>query len=242
MTAGDGKDGGGGASPDERHVPAVKICGVTRREDAAHADRRGADFVGVVLSEGFRRSVAPDVAASMLVGLSAKRVAVMVDERAVSAAELGRRVSADVLQLHGSEPPERARALRDEGDWQIWKAVRARSVEDVQEAVGAFGDVVDALLIEGWRGSAVGGAGLTLALPAAAVRSVLPSGLDFVLAGGLTPNTVADAVARFRPQVVDVSSGVERTVGVKDPALVEAFIAAARSATLDGRTPPTDES
>ena len=207
----------------------VKICGLTRAEDARHAETAGADYVGVVLTPGFGRSVEPAAAARMLEGVSVDRVAVLVDEPPHRAAEAARTIGASVLQLHGGEGRDTVRALRDAGGWRIWKALRARSVEDVARTVRDLGDLVDGFLVEGWRAGAVGGAGLRLDADPDEVRRAIPSDRIFVLAGGLIPETVNAVVARFRPDVVDVSSGVERERGVKDPARVEAFVRAARN-------------
>lgn len=207
----------------------VKICGLTRPEDARQAEAVGADYLGVVLTAGFGRSVEPDVARRVLDGVTVDRVAVLVDEEPRRAADAARRIEATVVQLHGREGRDAVGALRDAGDWRIWKAVRARSVDDLTRTVAEVGDLVDGFLVEGWREGAVGGAGLRLTVGPEAVRGAIPAGRLFVLAGGLTPETVDDAVARFHPDVVDVSSGVEREPGEKDPARVEAFVQALRN-------------
>lgn len=208
--------------------PLVKICGLTRRVDAERAAAVGANYLGVVLSEGFGRSVPPRSAGEIVDGLGVPSVAVLVDETPAAAAAAGQAIGASVLQLHGSEDVGCVRALRDLGDWSLWKAVRARSLHDVQKGVDRFGPHVDGLLIEGWRSGAIGGAGLRLEIDPEDVRRSVPEQLIFILAGGMTPETVSGAVARFRPDVVDVSSGVEREVGMKDHDLIEAFVHQAR--------------
>lgn len=217
-------------------TPLVKICGLMRNEDARLAEEAGADYVGMVLSQGFGRSVPEGAGPAMIVGVSARRVAVTVDESAETSAALAHSIDASVIQLHGGESVDTARTLRTLGPWSIWKAVRARSIEDVGRVVEAFGETIDGVLVEGWRDGAIGGAGLTLDLDPRELSAVVPSSLTFILAGGLRPDSVGGAMARFAPDVVDVSSGVERTPGSKDPALIEAFIHAARTATVDGRT------
>lgn len=222
-------------------TPLVKICGLTRNQDARFAQEAGADYVGVVLSQGFGRSLPGGDGARVLQGVTVSRVAVTVDESAKSNVELAQVIGAAVIQLHGSEPVDLARTLRGAGEWLIWKAVRARHVDDVRRVADEFDGAVDGLLVEGWREGAIGGAGLTLGLEPAELRTVMPPSVTFVLAGGLTSETVAEGMARFGPQVVDVSSGVERARGVKDPDRIEAFIRAARSASVTGRTvPPID--
>jgi phosphoribosylanthranilate isomerase len=210
----------------------VKICGLTSRGDARTAEDAGADFLGLVVSDGFGRSVAPGDAPRIVRGLSTPRVAVLVDEAPEEAARRASAIGASVLQLHGSEDRPTVEALRRLGDWTVWKAIRARGSDDVREVVAALADVVDGFLVEGWREGVVGGGGSALRVDPTGLRAALPSGRDFVLAGGLTPESVAGAVARFAPDVVDVSSGVERTVGRKDPARVRAFVRAARGARV----------
>jgi len=210
-------------------LPRVKICGLTRREDAVMADGAGADYLGVVLSAGFGRSVDPARAGAVVEGTRARKVAVLVDESADSAEEAAIALGAGVLQLHGSEEPELLEELRERGPWKLWKAVRARSLEDVERTVELYARVADGILVEGWKEGALGVGGARLALDPESVRDLVPPALEFVLAGGLDAKTVASAARRFQPDVVDVSSGVERTLGVKDPKLVQAFVKAARA-------------
>lgn len=209
--------------------PLVKICGLTRNEDARWAESSGADFVGVVLSDGFGRSVPRQAAAAVVEGTSLARVAVLVDESPASTADLAACIDASVLQLHGDEGRETIAALRGLGEWTIWKAVRGRTLGHIRSVVEAVGDVVDGILVEGWRDGVTGGGGVPLALDAEEVRRAVPEDLTFVLAGGLEPGSVHEAVARFRPDVVDVSSGVERALGLKSATKVERFVRAART-------------
>jgi phosphoribosylanthranilate isomerase len=210
----------------------VKICGLTRREDVVEADRLGADYVGVVVTEGFGRSVSPEIAGSLVEGVSAIPVAVLVDESVEEAARLARRVEARVVQLHGDETPRMARALAAEGEWKVWKAVRAREPRDVLRAVERYGDFVAALLVEGWKEGVSGGGGARLDLHGFAdVLRQRPEGIQVVLAGGLTADWVEEAVERCAPDVVDVSSGVEMEQGRKSAELMRRFIANARRAS-----------
>jgi phosphoribosylanthranilate isomerase len=208
----------------------VKICGLTRREDALAADAAGADYLGVILTAGFGRAVKPSEARAIVEGTRARKVAVLVDETVDAAAEAARALGADVIQLHGNEPPEALEVLRARGAWKLWKAVRARTVEDVAQAVARYGDLADAFLVEGWSEGSLGVGGARVQIEPASVRALVPARATFVLAGGLTPDSVADAVRAFHPDAVDVSSGVERTLRVKDHDKIRAFIEAARTA------------
>ena len=219
----------------------VKICGLTRREDVVVADGLGADYVGVVVTAGFGRSVPSGVAGSLVEGVAATPVAVLVDESVEEAARLARGAGARVVQLHGDETAGMARALAEEGEWKIWKAVRARDPRDILMAVERFGDVVAAILVEGWRDGISGGGGARLDLDLFAdVLRQLPQHIEMVLAGGLTADWVGEAVERCAPDVVDVSSGVEIERGRKAPELMRRFIANARRASgrARGSEPP----
>ncbi len=208
----------------------AKICGLMRREDALAADAAGADYLGVVLTAGFGRSVRPADARALFEGTQAPKVAVLVNETVDGAVAAARALGADVIQLHGNEQPVVVEALRARGTWTLWKAVRVRTLEDVEHAVARYAHLVDGFLIEGRNDAALGTGGARVRLDPAKVRALLPVHVTFVLAGGLTADTVTDAALAFQPDVVDVSSGVERALGEKDHAKVRAFIDGARLA------------
>jgi phosphoribosylanthranilate isomerase len=212
-----------------RDTPLVKICGLQRREDILMADEYGADFLGVVLTSGFSRSVDPRAARALMDGVRARPVAVLVDESADEAERMAEALGAHVIQLHGQEPPEVLESLARRGPWSLWKGVRARTVDDVVSALDEYRGLADGLLLEGWKAGVAGGGGVRLELEPEPVHERMSDAQYLILAGGLTPATVGVAVGRFRPDVVDVSSGVESEVGEKDPELVRAFISAARS-------------
>lgn len=212
-----------------RETPLVKICGLRRREDVVMADDHGADFLGVVLTSGFPRSVDLQGARALVEEVRARPVAVLVDESADEAERKAEALRAQVIQLHGHEPPDVLEALARRGSWSLWKGVRVRTVDDVVTALDKYRGLADGLLLEGWKAGVVGGGGVRLELDPERVHEHLSDATHLILAGGLGPATVAAAVARFRPDVVDVSSGVESKVGEKDPDLVRAFISAARS-------------
>jgi phosphoribosylanthranilate isomerase len=210
----------------------VKICGVTRPEDARDAVRAGADLVGAILSPGFPRAVPPEHAGGYLKSRGETTLAgVFVDPSLAQVVAGARTSGAGVVQLHGEEPPELLRALRDEGPWELWKAVRVESADDVRSAVEAYGPVVDGLVFDGAPSGRRGG-GHGERFPwheLEAARDVLGAS-DLIVAGGLDPHNVAEAVRRLAPDVVDVSSGVEVARGVKDRERMEAFVRNARAA------------
>jgi len=207
----------------------VKICGITRPEDAVAARELGADYLGMILSQGFPRSVLPDEAVDIGLVAEVPLVAVLVDESLDEAERIAELSRASVIQLQGEEDREYVEELRRRGMWAIWKAVRVRSPEDVTRAVEALGASVDGLHLDGWHPDRPGGSGVSFSWEdVGVVRKHIPPDLKVIIAGGLTPGNVADAVHALRPDVVDVSSGVELNVRRKDPELIRAFVRNAR--------------
>ena len=215
-------------------TPRVKICGLMRVQDARAAAHAGADFLGTILSEGYGRSVASSFARQLTDEIGLPVVGVTVDESLERIVTLAEEAGVAVLQLHGSETPEMIDRLRDQGDWTIWKARRVRTTEEVEQAIDQFGGVADGLLLDGWHPEHRGGSGVRfpwdLVEP---LRGRFPAELTFVAAGGLRPSNVAEAVARLTPDIVDVSSGVEITRGIKDAGRLNAFIRNARARSAE---------
>ena len=212
----------------------TKICGVRRPEDARAAVAAGAHYVGAILSPGFGRSVEPSVAAGFVEDGEAVLVGVLVDAETDEVLSAARVARARVIQLHGEEPPGVLRALRSEGDWRLWKAVRVRDADDIGLALDRWVGVADGILLDGHRQGRVGGGGVSFPWEALeAVRDQVPASLALVVAGGLTPENVGEAVRRLAPDVVDVSSGVESRPGVKDPERIRAFVESVRRAAAD---------
>lgn len=216
------------AAPPEVN-PQVKVCGLTRRADAEVAVGAGAAFLGVVLAPGGARSVSAAHAAALFDGLPVRRVGVFVNATLAELCRDARVAGLDVLQLHGDETPERIGELRARGPWKIWKAVRPRGGTEFVDAVERFAPGVDGILLDGWSPHARGGTGAAFPWEEIApLRHLLPAGVELIAAGGLRADNVARAALLLRPTVVDVSSGVERTPGIKDPDAVRAFVSAAR--------------
>jgi phosphoribosylanthranilate isomerase len=198
----------------------VKICGVTTPEDAAMIVASGADAVGVNLWPGSKRHVTTDAAREVLAAVPAGvlKVAVFVDapvgevERCIDLLELDR------VQLHGDESP----AQFDRLDARLIRVVRVRDEASFAGEAGWS----PALWLYDAHVDGYGGGGVPAPWPLIAARARRP----FLLAGGLTPDNVAAAIAETRPDGVDVASAVESSSRRKDPAKVAAFIAAARGA------------
>lgn len=201
----------------------VKICGVTTEADAALAVDAGASAVGLNFVGASPRCV--DAAAARRIADAvrgrARIVGVVADLDAAAARRLAHEVGLDALQLHGDEPDDVVVALAP----LAYRAIRVAGPEDAIRAASAPGDEV---LVDAFVPGRLGGTGVRVA---PALVAPLARARRVILAGGLTPANVAEAVAAVRPWGVDVASGVERAPGVKDTELVRAFVAAARAAT-----------
>ena len=205
--------------------PRVKICGLTRVEDARFAERAGASYLGAILVPGSPRYVSPGQAGALANSVGLPLVVVVADLAVDEAARAAEEAGAAVIQLHGSEPPAVVEALRGRGGWELWKAVRVREREDILRAMGHYGPLIDLLLLDAWTERALGGTGVSFPWelwdPS---REGVARALRIGVAGGLSPDNVEEAVGRLVPDLVDVGSGVELRPGVKDPSRVEAFI------------------
>jgi phosphoribosylanthranilate isomerase len=207
-----------------RHV-FVKICGITSEEDARLAAEAGADAVGFVLWPGSPRHVDAKTARRLADGLppSVVRVGVFVDASRDELVRAADEAGLDLLQLHGSEPPE---ALADLPR-RVLKAVRVGRDFAPHTALQYEGRAAG-LLLDTHRDGTPGGTGETFDW--ALVREVRRRAGFVVLAGGMRPENVKAALQAVGPDGVDVSSGVEASPGRKDPARVRAFVDAVRSA------------
>lgn len=209
----------------------VKICGLTRPQDAGLAAEAGADLLGAVLASESPRVVSPERAREIVADID-RPLVIVTGGRSLREIERAARVSgASGIQLHGEESPADAKALGEMGGWSIWKAIRVRAAGDVLTAVETFGEVVDGLLLDGWHPERRGGTGVRFDWSdVSRIRGSVPDALELVAAGGMNPGNVGEAIRALRPDVVDVSSGVEARPGIKDPERVRAFIQAAKSA------------
>lgn len=220
---------GGGAS-------GVKICGLGRLEDVEAAAEAGASHVGLVLAESPRR-VDPEAASGLAAaarGLGLAPVGVFVDAPEEEVARLADGIGLEVVQLHGAETPVACARLRDRG-LEVWKAVRPRSRGELASAVARYRGAADAMLVEGRSEERAGGTGTAFPHRWLEPGDDAPRPGRLVLAGGLEPGNVAEAVRRVRPELVDVSTGVERAPGRKDPDRIRAFVEAVAGAALERR-------
>lgn len=206
----------------------VKVCGLTRSVDAEFADAAGAAYLGVIFAGGPRERSPADARAT-LSGRRARKVGVFADQAPDVIAGIADTVGLDVLQLHGASNADRVNALRAATGLEIWAVVRTSTgilPDDIEE----LADAADALLLDAFAPDVLGGSGRTIPwLELGESLDAMSSGHRIILAGGLTPDNVGEAIDYVSPMVVDVSSGVESAPGIKDQKLVRAFIAAARS-------------
>lgn len=229
------------APPLPVQAPRVKICGVTRPEDAIMARAEGADLLGCVLVSSSPRRVEAEDAARIAGESGLPLVLVMADLSPADAVRAARTAGASILQLHGDEDEETVRSLREAGGWTVWKGVRVQDAVDAARAFRRWGGRVDGLLLDGWSPRGLGGTGTPFPWEGVApFRRQLLAPTLFIAAGGLTPENVWGAASLLRPDVVDVSSGVESAPGLKDRLRVRRFIGAVRQGP-GGRQPlPTD--
>ena len=201
----------------------VKVCGLTNRADACAAADAGADFLGFVFAPSARR-VDPEAARAFWPELprGVPTVAVFRDQTLEEVERVLRLVRPDFLQFHGSERPAFCRVF----ERRVIRALPARVAADLALAA-AFLDVAELFLVDLPKGDAG-------TLPEDVIRAAVNLPKPVLLAGGLNPGNVRALVARFGPYGVDVASGVESAPGVKDGALVRAFIDNARAGCREG--------
>jgi phosphoribosylanthranilate isomerase len=213
-------------------VTDVKFCGLTREEDVREAARLGASYAGVIMTESPRR-VTPDRARilfSSLAGTSIKRVGVFGDEPVDEILRAARAAGVDVIQLHGSATtgPALVSQLRSELDLELWRVIRV-GADGITDSHRAAAMGCDGILFDTLVKGTLGGTGIRFQwdLVSPDVRT-FRAHTKLILAGGLRAENVREAIDLLTPDVVDVSSGVESQPGVKDHALMAAFMNAVR--------------
>jgi phosphoribosylanthranilate isomerase len=199
----------------------VKICGITNAGDAMAAVDFGADALGFVFFEGSPRCISLKDAAAIIRKLPSfiTSVGVFVDESPGKIEEITSRTGIDVIQLHGNEPPDTCCFSR-----RVIKAIRVKSLESLDPLIH-FKDKVSAFLLDTFTPDVFGGTGLIFNWDIAAYAKQFGR---IILAGGLTPDNIEEAITRVRPYGVDVSSGVEAGKGRKDHDKMESFIKRAK--------------
>lgn len=184
----------------------VKICGLTNAADARYALACGADYLGFVLHPASPRYIAPEALRELLPRLpgTAVTVGVTVNRSAAENRELMKFCGFNILQLHGGEPPH---ILEELADLRVWKALHIRSADDLR-LIDEYRRA-EVIVADASRGGSGERCDWRLAGRAAAMHMV-------ALAGGITPDNVAEALAIAHPAVIDCSGGVEASPGIKD--------------------------
>lgn len=195
----------------------VKICGITRVEDGLAVAQAGADAIGLVFYDKSPRQVELEQARAIVAALPpfVSSVALFVDPTADAVAAVLRTVAPDLLQFHGDETPEFCRGFGR----PYLKACRVRPGLDLLQYAARF-SAARGLLLDAYVDGEAGGTGQRFDW------DLIPQDLPkpMVLAGGLDPGNVAEAIRQVRPWAVDVSSGVEAAKGIKDAAQIAAFM------------------
>jgi phosphoribosylanthranilate isomerase len=208
----------------------IKVCGVTLPDDAARVAAAGADFIGFNFWPKSKRYVNPE-RAPMLAAVArgsgaAKLVGVFVDPSVEEVLAVTTRVDLDIIQLHGDETPDFVKKLSLSVYRPVWKAIPVGSSKDIQH-LGAWSS--EAVLLDAPTPGR-GGAGAKFDWKIAReARERFPR-THIILAGGLDPENVSEAIKTVEPWAIDVASGIETAPGIKDPAKLAAFVGAARLA------------
>ncbi len=209
----------------------VKICGITSVEDASMVVEAGADAVGLNFYPESARYLQPRAAEAVAAALpdGVVKVGLFVNAAADEICERFERLGLDLIQLHGDEPPEFVAALEDRPVMRAFR-VGAAGLDPVYEYIERteeLGCRLRAVLVDSFRKGSYGGTGQVADWATVAAYRATP---PLVLAGGLTPQNVAEAIDAVRPAAVDTASGVESSPGKKDAAAVRSFVRAARAA------------
>jgi phosphoribosylanthranilate isomerase len=206
----------------------VKICGLSTPEAIDAAVRGGARFVGFVTYPKSPRHISTETMRMLgaLVPATVTRVGLFVDPDDALLDEKLATGALDLLQLHGSETPERVAAIKQRTGKPVMKVIKVGAPRDVERGVAAHAGVADRLMFDAADGTLPGGNAKAFDWTALSGRAVP---VPWMLAGGLTPGNVAEAVRVTGARIVDVSSGVESSRGVKSADLIRAFLDAVKA-------------
>ena len=218
------------------HRTRIKLCGLSRPEDVDAAVAAGADAIGLVFYPPSPRNVSAEQAAGLLQRLPpfVSSVGLFVNAGLEQVRQVLDAAPISMLQFHGDETPEQCAHIAEAVGRSFLRALRIRpetKPADLLESVHLYRDaspLFAGLLLDTWS-DAYGGTGKVFDW------SLIPAEIahQAVLSGGLNVQNVTDAVRRIRPHAVDVSSGIEASKGVKDPALMQAFVNAVRAGDAD---------
>jgi phosphoribosylanthranilate isomerase len=210
----------------------IKICGMTRLEDALCAVEAGVDALGFIFYAKSPRAIDPEAALQIIAKLPpfVDAVGVFVDEKLPQVEAIIKQCHLGYAQLHGAESPEACRRLLEmAAPCQVLKAIRVGSLTTAAE-IAPYQDSVQGFLLDTYQKNVVGGTG-------EAFDWLLIDRLNltkpFLLAGGLSVDNIRLALEQVRPYGVDANSGIETAPGIKDHDLVRQFVAAVRKFETD---------
>jgi phosphoribosylanthranilate isomerase len=204
-------------------VAKIKFCGIMQPGDATVAAEAGAAYLGVVFAGGPRAVTVLGAKEVVRAASGVPVVGVFAAQSPDEILRIGEKADLAGAQLHGPYSRADAARLRAHG-LEVWRVVRIAGPSDL-DVLGEAGLDADTVLVEARVPHALGGAGVSLDLELGCqARSRLAG--PMALAGGLTPDNVGQALVQVRPEIVDVSSGVERRPGIKDPNTIARFVEA----------------
>lgn len=202
----------------ENFTPLIKMCGMTREDDAVKAVTLGANAIGLLFYDKSPRFVSRASAAAIARAVPPEilKVGLFVDADAEFVRAVLDEVALDILQFHGNESP----AYCNSFGLPFWKTVRPKSADSLPDEIAVYPDAAG-ILLDTWHPTKAGGTGETFDW---GVLDNLVIDQHLILAGGLNPGNIREAINRVRPWAVDVCSGVEASPGIKSGELMQQFI------------------
>jgi phosphoribosylanthranilate isomerase len=217
-----------------RNLFQIKICGITSVQGAQLSVLAGADAVGLNFYEKSKRFVELEVARRIVEVIPTRvaRVGLFVNASVDSIQEIAETLQLDCIQLHGDEPPEFVSSLANRKILRAFRCARSEfnQIGDYLSECLNGGRLPEAILVDAHRQGQYGGTGEVVDWSSLVAAREQFAGVPLVLAGGLTPFNVTDAISVVSPTAVDTASGVEREPGHQDPMLLRAFVKAAKQA------------
>ena len=213
----------------------IKFCGLTRDEDSIQVGPLGGSYAGVIFAGGPRKVSLPRAALLLsIVAPGVKKVGVFGDQSLDEIGEAVLRAWLHVVQLHNDATPDEVARTREVTQCEVWAVVRMDDPDAAMRRIASLDGVADAILVDSSVPGRFGGSGVMFDWDAF-TPDMRPRKSALAVAGGLTPDNVGDAIRALSPDIVDVSSGVERTRGIKDHDRMRAFADAVRRYETKGR-------
>lgn len=200
----------------------AKICGLTRREDVQATVTAGADAIGLVFFPPSPRAVNAEQAKRLMQAIPAyvQVVGLFVNASLGEIQQVLMQVPLDILQFHGDETPEQCQNIAQATQRRWYKAIQMKPDSDILAQIAAYQNAgASAILLDAWHPELKGGTGHAFDW-----NEFPKLNIPLILAGGLNPSNIQDAILATQPYAVDVSGGVESSKGIKDPKLIQQFM------------------